>query len=94
MNRDEKLKTFKVVKLKYSIRFVYLNLPFEIDSFKEFYIQNQYFLEDLTSSEIYNEFVNYHFIQLCKKWLIYPTLNKKEILEYFESEMKTLLMEN
>ena len=41
MNREEKLKTFRFMKLKHSIRYVYLNLPLEINSFKDFHLQNQ-----------------------------------------------------
>jgi hypothetical protein len=85
MNRDEKLKTFKWIKLKHSIRFVYLSLPVKIDSFKEFYFQNEY--------EIYKEFTRYQFIQLCKKWMVYPCLSKKEIIDFYEEEMNNLLIE-
>jgi hypothetical protein len=93
MNRDEKLKTFKWIKLKHSIRFVYLSLPIEIDSFKKFYLQNEYFLEGKSINEIYKEFIHYQFIQLCKKWMVYPCLSKKEILDFYEEEMNNLLIE-
>ena len=92
MNRDEKLKTFKWIKLKHSIRFVYLNLPFDIDSFKEFYLQNQYFLDGKAPSEIHKEFIHYQFIQLCKKWMVYPCLNKQEIIDFYEEEMNRLII--
>jgi hypothetical protein len=94
MKRDEKLKTFKWIKLKHSIRFVYLNIPLEIDSFKNFYFQNQYFLDGMTPSEIHQEFIHYQFIQLCKKWLVYPYITKKEILDFYEKEMDLLLRDN
>ena len=92
MNRDEKLKTFKWIKLKHSIRFVYLNLPFDIDSFKEFYLQNQYFLDGRTLEEMYKEFTYFQFFDLCKKWMVYPCLNKKEIIDFYEEEMKRLII--
>ena len=92
MNRDEKLKTFKWIKLKHSIRFVYLNLPFDIDSFKEFYLQNQYFLDGRTLEEMYKEFTYFQFIDLCRKWMVYPCLSKKEIIDFYEEEMKMLMI--
>lgn len=92
MNRDEKLKTFKWIKLKHSIRFVYLNLPFDIDSFKEFYLQNQYFLDGRTLEEMYKEFTYFQFIDLCKKWMVYPSLNKQEIIDFYEEEMMRLII--
>jgi hypothetical protein len=92
MNRDEKLKTFKWIKLKHSIRFVYLNLPFDIDSFKQFYLQNQYFLDGRTLEEMYKEFTYFQFIDLCRKWMVYPCLSKKEIIDFFEEEMKRLVI--
>ena len=92
MNRDDKLKTFKWIKLKHSIRFVYLNLPFDIDSFKEFYLQNQYFLDGRTLEEMYKEFTYFQFINLCKKWMVYPCLNKQEIIDFYEEEMKRLII--
>jgi hypothetical protein len=92
MNRDEKLKTFKWIKLKHSIRFVYLNLPFDIDSFKEFYLQNQYFLDGRTLEEMHKEFTYFQFIDLCRKWMVYPCLSKKEIIDFYEEEMKMLMI--
>jgi len=93
MNRDEKLKTFKWIKLKHSIRFIYLNLTFDIDSFKEFYLQNQYFLDGRTLEEMYKEFTYFQFIDLCKKWMVYPCLNKQEIIDFYDSEMGKLINE-
>ena len=94
MNRDDKLRMFKLIKLKHSIRFVYLNLTINIDSFKEFYIQNHFFLNEKSPAEVHRAFTHYHFIELCKKWMIYPCLSQQEILCFFESEMKEIKIES
>ena len=91
MNRDK--KSYKWVKLKYSIRHVYLNMSINIDSFQEFYLQNEYFLVGKSINEIYKEFTHYQFMQLCKKWVVYPCLSKKEIIDFYEKEMNNLIIE-
>lgn len=93
MNREEKLKTFRFMKLKHSIRYVYLNLPLQIDSFREFYLQNQYFLDGKTLNEMHQDFIHFNIIELSIKWMVYPCLSKKEILDFFETEMDKLINE-
>jgi len=92
MNREEKLKTFRFMKLKHSIRYVYLNLPLQIESFKEFHLQNQYFLDGKTLNEMHQDFIHFNIIELSKKWMVYPCLSKKEILDFYEEEMKMLII--
>ena len=72
---------------------VILSLPFEIDSFKEFYFKNECFLDGKSINEIYKEFNYFQFIELSKKWMVYPCLSKKEILDFYEEEMKMLVIE-
>ena len=71
---------------------VILSLPFEIDSFKEFYFQKECFLDGKSIIEIYKEFTYFQFIELSKKWMVYPCLSKKKILDFYEEEMKMLII--
>jgi len=72
---------------------VYLNLPLEINSFKDFHLQNQYFLDGKTLNEMHQDFIHFNIIELSKKWMVYPCLSKKEILDFYEEEMRVLTRE-
>jgi hypothetical protein len=72
---------------------VILSLPFEIDSFREFYLQNQYFLDGETLNEIRKDFIQFNIIQLSKKWMVYPCLSQQEIIDIYGEEMNDLIVE-
>ena len=51
-------------------------------------------IQGRTQTIKYNkEFMQYEFIQLCKKCMVYPSLSKKEIIDFYEEEMNNLLIE-
>jgi hypothetical protein len=64
--------------------------PFRFDVL---YFQYEYFLDGKSINEIYKEFTYFQFIELSKKWMVYPCLSKKKILDFYEEEMNNLLIE-
>ncbi len=39
------------------------------------------------------DFIHFNIIELSKKWMVYPCLSKKEILDFYDEEMKMLIIE-
>jgi hypothetical protein len=56
------------------------------------YFQDEYFLDGKSINEISKEFPYYQFIQLYKKWVVYPCLSKKEIIDFYGEEMNNLIV--
>ena len=42
---------------------------------------------------MHQDFIHFNIIEPYKKWMIHPCLSKKEILDFYEAEMKMLIIE-
>jgi hypothetical protein len=42
---------------------------------------------------MHQDFIHFNIIELSKKWMVYPCLSKKEILDFYEEEMRGLTRE-
>ena len=41
---------------------------------------------------MHQDFIHFNIIELSIKWMVYPCLSKKEILDFYEEEMKMLVI--